>query len=94
MPLLEHVQTRETKIGQEEVGDLRTGKGRMVLKSRFTLNWPLDPPFLDPELYANPVILDFLEKYWGTEIFTSPACIRIILHRVAPHRIGIGIRSC
>lgn len=69
MPLLEHVQTRETKIGQEEVGDLRTGKGRMVLKSRFTLNWPLDPPFLDPELYANPVILDFLEKYWGTENF-------------------------
>ena len=69
LPLLEHVQARETEIGTAEVGDLRTGKGRMQLPSRYTLNWPLDPPFLDPEIYANPVVLGFLESYWETDDF-------------------------
>lgn len=69
LPLLEHVKARETEIGQKEIGDLRIGKGRMQLTSRYTLNWPLDPPFLDPEIYANPVILDFLETYWKTDNF-------------------------
>ena len=69
MPLLEHVRSRETEIGAAEVGDLRTGQGRMQLPSRYTLNWPLDPPFLDPEIYANPVILGFLESYWETDDF-------------------------
>ena len=69
MPLLEHVRARETEIGAAEVGDLRAGKGRMQLASRYTLNWPLDPPFLDPEIYANPVILGFLESYWETDDF-------------------------
>ena len=41
----------------------------MQLPSRYTLNWPLDPPFLDPEIYANPVILGFLESYWETDDF-------------------------
>ena len=69
LPLLEHVQARETGIGGAEVGDLRTGKGRMQLPSRYTLNWPLDPPFLDPEIYANPVVLGFLESYWESDDF-------------------------
>ena len=69
MPLLEHVQQRESEIGRAETGDLRTGKGRKQLEARYTLNWPLDPPFLDPEIYANPVILDFLEVYWDSDDF-------------------------
>lgn len=69
LPLLNHVKEREIEIRRRETGDLRKGKGRMQLPNRYTLNWPLDPPFLDPEIYANPVMLEFLEQYWGTDDF-------------------------
>jgi ectoine hydroxylase-related dioxygenase (phytanoyl-CoA dioxygenase family) len=69
MALLNQVRDRETEIQPRDRGDLRTGKGRMQLENRYTMYWPLDPPFADPELYENPVILDFLEQYWGTDDF-------------------------
>ena len=26
-----------------------------------------EPPFSDPEVYENPVLLEFLDRYWGTD---------------------------
>ena len=70
MPLLEYVRERESKSpSSEEHGDLRTGHGRMQLPHRYTLNVPWMPPFSDPEVYENPVLLEFLERYWGTDDF-------------------------
>ncbi len=28
---------------------------------------PWEQPFADPEIYENPVLLSFLDRYWGTE---------------------------
>jgi hypothetical protein len=69
MPLLDHVRQRETEFKPREVGDLRVGKGRMAHPHRYTLNFPFDPPFSDPEIYENPVMLRLLELYWGTDDF-------------------------
>lgn len=69
MVLLDQVRERETEIRPLEEGDLRSGKGRMQWPNRYGMYWPLDPPLADPQLYENPVILDFLERYWGTDDF-------------------------
>ena len=69
MPLLETVRERESTVRSDEVGDIRTGRGRLQNPHRYTLVWPFEPPFDDPEIYENPVILEFLERYWGSDDF-------------------------
>ena len=69
LPMLEHVRTREDIIAEKEWGDLRTGFGRQQVINRYTLTIPWVPPFADPAVYENPLILEFLERYWGTENF-------------------------
>jgi ectoine hydroxylase-related dioxygenase (phytanoyl-CoA dioxygenase family) len=69
MVLLEQVKERETEIRDWEEGDLRTGKGRLQRAHRYCMYWPLDPPFLDAEVYANPVVLELLDRYWATDDF-------------------------
>jgi len=51
------------------VGDLRTGFGRHQHINRYTLTIPWIKPFADPSVYENPVILEFLKRYWGREDF-------------------------
>lgn len=69
MPLLETVREREGTVRSDEVGYIRTGRGRLQNPHRYTLVWPFEPPFDDPEIYENPVILEFLERYWGSDDF-------------------------
>ncbi len=69
LPLLEHVKSRESKIAPKEWGELRTGFGRQQNANRYTLTIPWVPPFADPEVYENPVILEFLKRYWKREEF-------------------------
>ena len=69
MGLLETVRRRETEISDVEVGDLRTGMGRLQRVHRYCLYFPLDPPFLDEAVYANPVVLELLERYWESDDF-------------------------
>ena len=59
MPLLEAVRE----------DDVATGPGKIINPNRYTLIWPFTPPFDDPELYENPVIMEFLERYWESEDF-------------------------
>ena len=69
MPMLEHVRTRENGFAEKEWGDLLTGFGRQQIINRYTLTIPWVPPFADPEVYENPVILEFLKRYWGKDDF-------------------------
>ncbi|MBI1927836.1 phytanoyl-CoA dioxygenase family protein [Candidatus Poribacteria bacterium] len=69
LPLLENVRQRERDFSPVERGDIRTGQGRLQHPNRYTLNVPWMPPFAHPEVYENPVILEFLTQYWGTDNF-------------------------
>ncbi len=69
LPMLEHVKGRESGIAEKEWGDLRTGFGRQQINNRYTVTIPWVKPFADPAVYENPVILEFLERYWGTDDF-------------------------
>ena len=69
LPMLEHVRTREDGIAPKEWGELRTGYGRQQMINRYTLTIPWVPPFADPEVYENPVILEFLRRYWDRDDF-------------------------
>ena len=69
LPMLEHIRKREAGIADREWGDLRTGFGRQQNVNRYTMTIPWVPPFADPEVYENPVILEFLKRYWGKEEF-------------------------
>jgi ectoine hydroxylase-related dioxygenase (phytanoyl-CoA dioxygenase family) len=66
MPLLDAVKDREDPI---ESGDRRKGEGRLQNVNRYTVEVPWQLPFADPEIYENPVILEILERYWGTSDF-------------------------
>jgi hypothetical protein len=63
LPLLEAVKQRNDPI---ESGDRRKGEGRLQNTNRYTVEVPWEPPFSDPEIYENPVLLAFLDRYWGT----------------------------
>jgi hypothetical protein len=52
-----------------EHGDIRTGHGRLQQVHRYTCNVPWVRPFADPTVYEHPVILEFLERYWGDADF-------------------------
>lgn len=69
LPLLENVRQREREFSPVERGDIRTGQGRLQEENRYTLNVPWTPPFASPEIHENPVILEFLKQYWGSEDF-------------------------
>ncbi|MAE63140.1 MAG: hypothetical protein CMJ18_02605 [Phycisphaeraceae bacterium] len=72
MALLDQVRERETEIRDVEEGDLRTGKGRLQRVHRYCMDWPLDPPLGDPEVYEHPVIVEFFERYFvDKDIFIS-----------------------
>ena len=73
LPLLENVRAmtmgHETPGPQFEprvVGDRPTGQGRLLNVNRYNVEVPWLPPFSDPEVYENPVLLEFLDRYWGT----------------------------
>ena len=71
LPYLEQVR----KHGEPENGVMLHGRsddrlvfeGRLQVVNRYTLYVPWEQPFADPEIYENPVLLDFLDRYWGTE---------------------------
>ena len=65
MPLLEQVRERETELSNVENGDLESGLGRQQLKNRYTMTVPWRYPFTDPAVFEHPVILEFLDRYWG-----------------------------
>ena len=67
MPLLEEVRRRADPV---ESGDRRIGRGRLQNVNRYTADVPWQDPFADPDIYENPTLLAFLERYWGTADFT------------------------
>ena len=69
LPLLEHVRQRDTEVSRVERGDVRTGQGRLQTTNRYTLTIPWTAPFADPEIYQHPVMLEFIERYWGDAEF-------------------------
>ena len=64
LPLLAHIQERETEVSNVELGDPRIGQGRLQTTNRYTLTIPWIEPFADPAIYEHPVILEFLDRFW------------------------------
>ena len=63
MPLLETVRARNDP---NESGDRGTGEGRLQAVNRYNVEVPWSPPFSDPEIYENHVLLSFLDRNWDT----------------------------
>ena len=69
LPLLAHIQERETEVSNVELGDPRIGQGRLQTTNRYTLTIPWIEPFADPEIYEHPVILEFLDRFWRPDSY-------------------------
>ena len=69
LPLLEHVRRRDAEVSRVERGNVRTGLGRLQTTNRYTLTVPWIAPFAAPEIFAHPVMLEFIERYWGDAEF-------------------------
>ena len=74
LPLLENVRamtlghpTPGPQFEPRVVGDRPTGQGRLLNVNRYNVEVPWQSPFSDPEVYQNPVLLEFLDCYWGTD---------------------------
>lgn len=71
LPYLEAVRTHSDPAGgvdlQARSDDRIVVEGRLQVVNRYTLYVPWEQPFADPEIYENPVLLEFLDRYWGTE---------------------------
>jgi len=65
-PLLETVKARQSST---RTGDISTGRGRQNHPNRYTVEIPWRLPFADPEIYENPILLDFLGRYWASDDF-------------------------
>ena len=65
VPLLEKVRARETEISGVERGDIETGMGKQQMENRYTMTVPWTPPFTDPVIFEHPVILEFVDRYFG-----------------------------
>ena len=87
MPMLENVRAANSRI---LTGDLATGRGRVCEPHRYKIEMPWMMPFSDPDLYENPVVLQVLERLWGSDDFTisdyisyhpCPGCDALNWHR-------------
>ena len=71
LPFLETVRAHKDPAGGVKLhgrSDSRlVFEGRLQVVNRYTVYVPWEQPFADPEIYENPVVLDFLDRYWGTE---------------------------
>lgn len=71
LPLLEQVKAADS--GEKNVAvrghsDARLiVEGRLQVVNRYTMYVPWEQPFADPEIYENPLLLEFLDRYWGTQ---------------------------
>lgn len=70
MPLLETVRAQGEASSTVKIparSDERIiVEGRLQNVNRYTLFVPWEPPFADPEIYEHPALLEFLDRYWGT----------------------------
>ena len=48
-------------------GEGSTGQGRVTQKQRFKIYPPFEMPFCDPVITENPLVLELLERVWGTD---------------------------
>ncbi len=69
LPFLETVKAhRDPASGVKVHGnsdDRLVVEGRLGQVNRYTMYVPWEPPFADPEIYENPALLAFLDRYWG-----------------------------
>ena len=65
-PMLENVRARNSKV---LLGDLASGRGRVTEPLRYKIETPWKMPFSDPALYENKVVLQVLERLWGSNDF-------------------------
>ena len=54
LPLLAHIQERETEVSNVELGDPRIGQGRLQTTNRYTLTIPWIEPFRRPGHLRTP----------------------------------------
>ena len=71
LPLLEEVKTHSHTQGEDVKIRGHTDarlvvEGRLQIVNRYTMYVPWEQPFADPQIFENPVMLDFLDRYWGT----------------------------
>ena len=71
LPLLEEVKTHSNTEGEDvkirgHTDDRLVVEGRLQIVNRYTMYVPWEQPFADPQIFENPVMLDFLDRYWGT----------------------------
>ena len=71
LPLLEEVKTHSNTQGEDvkvraHTDDRLVVEGRLQIVNRYTMYVPWEQPFADPQIFANPVLLAFLDRYWGT----------------------------
>ena len=87
MPMLENVQRVNSRV---LTGNLATGRGRVCEPHRYKIEMPWMMPFSDLDLYANPMVLQVLERLWCSDDFTicnynsyhpCPGCDSLSWHR-------------
>ena len=106
LPLLENVRamtlghpTPGPQFEPRVVGDRPTGQGRLLNVNRYNVEVPWQSPFSDPEVYQNPVLLEFLDCYWGHRrlfdyaLFFQHSLSRQRVPAVAP-RHTVGVPPC
>ncbi len=71
LPYLDTVHTHSDPASgvklQARSDDRIEFEGRLQVTNRYTLFVPWEQPFADPDIYENPVLLEFLDRYWGTQ---------------------------
>ena len=70
LPLLEEVKTHSNTEGEDvkvraHTDDRLVVEGRLQIVNRYTMYVPWEQPFADPQIFENPVLLAFLDQYWG-----------------------------
>ena len=70
LPLLEEVKTHSNTQGEDvkvraHTDDRLVVEGRLQIVNRYTMYVPWEQPFADPQIFENPVLLAFLDRYWG-----------------------------
>ena len=62
-PMMDRVEAWNSKTLH---GERSTGQGRVTQKQRFKIIPPFEMPFCDPVITENPLVLELLERVWGT----------------------------
>jgi ectoine hydroxylase-related dioxygenase (phytanoyl-CoA dioxygenase family) len=63
-PMMDRIEAWNSTVLK---GERSTGQGRVTQKQRFKIYPPFEMPFSDPVITENPLVLELLERVWGTD---------------------------